>query len=195
MVDPEFLSLTLSADESVVWLKQHAVGAVMPNLNDSIIRSFAFRLPPFPVQRAIAATVGAFDEKIELNRRMNETLESMVRAMFKSWFVDFDPVRAKVEGRQPAGMNAETASLFPSGFASTAIGSLPITWNLSSVQELTSLLNRGITPAYVEEGVLVLNQKCIRDHRVNVDLGRRHDPAGRNVAARQLEIGDNGLST
>src|ERR1019366_5405005 len=76
-IDPEFLSLALSSDESVAWFKQQAVGAVMPNLNDSIVRRFALRLPPLPVQWAIARVLVTVDDKIDLNRRMNETLESM----------------------------------------------------------------------------------------------------------------------
>src|ERR1019366_1234863 len=71
---------------------------------------------------------GALDDKIDLNRRMNETLETTVRAIFKSWFVDFDPARAKAEGRQPAGMDAETAALFPNSFEKSALGKIPRGW-------------------------------------------------------------------
>ena len=72
-------------------------------------------LPPLPEQRAIAHILGTLDDKIELNRRMNATLEEMARALFKSWFVDFDPVRAKMEGRD-TGLPREIADLFPDGF-------------------------------------------------------------------------------
>jgi type I restriction enzyme, S subunit len=74
------------------------------------IESFAVPLPPLPEQRAIAHILGALDDKIELNRKINATLESTARALFQSWFVDFDPVRAKAAGRQPAGMDAATAA-------------------------------------------------------------------------------------
>ena len=70
-------------------------------------------LPPLAEQKAIAAVLGALDDKIELNRRMNATLEAMARALFQSWFVDFDPVRAKLDGRQPPGLDPATAALFP----------------------------------------------------------------------------------
>ena len=76
-------------------------------------RHYQFQLPPLPEQKAIAAVLGALDDKIELNRRMNATLEAMARALFQSWFVDFDPVRAKLEGRPPAGLDEATAALFP----------------------------------------------------------------------------------
>ncbi|TAN62073.1 MAG: hypothetical protein EPN20_11335, partial [Magnetospirillum sp.] len=90
VIDPAFLSFLLSADASVEWFKAHAVGAVMPNINDGIIRRFQMALPPFLQQKAIAELLGALDDKIDLNHRMNETLEAMARAVFKSWFIDLD---------------------------------------------------------------------------------------------------------
>ena len=73
----------------------------MPNLNTSILSECPFVVPPRREQRAIARILGTLDDRIELNRRMNETLEAMARALFKSWFVDFEPVRAKMEGHDP----------------------------------------------------------------------------------------------
>jgi type I restriction enzyme S subunit len=84
--------------------------------------------PPLNVQRTIGAILGSLDDRIELNRQTCETLESMARALFKSWFVDFDPVRAKAEGRTPAGMDAETAALFPSEFEASDLGPIPKGW-------------------------------------------------------------------
>ena len=82
-------------------------------------------LPPLAEQKAIAAVLGALDDKIELNRRMNATLEAMARALFQSWFVDFDPVRAKLDGRQPAGLDPATAALFPNEFEDSELGPIP----------------------------------------------------------------------
>lgn len=87
--------------------------SAVPGLNRDAAYSLRIPLPPLPVQRQIAAILSAFDDKIELNRRINRTLEQMARALFKSWFVDFDPVRAKMRGEQPAAMETETAALFP----------------------------------------------------------------------------------
>ena len=84
-------------------------------------------------RQAIAHILGTLDDKIELNRRMNETLEAMARAIFKSWFVDFDPVRAKAEGRQPEGMDADTAALFPDSFEDFALGKIPKGWRVGKV--------------------------------------------------------------
>ena len=86
-------------------------------------------------QKAIASILGALDDKIELNRRMNETLESMARAIFKSWFVDFDPVRAKMEGQHPAGMNPETAALFPDSFEEQDGEMIPKGWMETTLGE------------------------------------------------------------
>jgi type I restriction enzyme S subunit len=98
-------------------------------------------LPPLSEQREIAGILGALDDKIELNRRMNATLEAMARALFQSWFVDFDPVHAKAEGRQPVGMDAETAALFPDSFEDSALGRIPKGWahiDLSAVADVSS---------------------------------------------------------
>ena len=91
----------------------------------------ALRIPPLPEQRAIAHILGTLDDKIELNRRMNETLEAMARALFKSWFVDFDPVRAKAEGRDP-GLPQPLADLFPDRFEDSELGEIPEGWEVKT---------------------------------------------------------------
>ena len=97
------------------YCRAHATGTT--NLGLSREDFFAFPVPPFTDERALLVELlQALDDKIELNRRMNETLEALARAIFKSWFVDFDPVRAKAEGRKPSGMDEATAALFPDRF-------------------------------------------------------------------------------
>ena len=88
----------------------------MPRTQWDWVSKYEIPLPPLSQQRRIAHILETLDNKIELNRQMNETLEETARAIFKSWFVDFDPVRAKMEGREPVGMDADTAALFPSLF-------------------------------------------------------------------------------
>ena len=88
---------------------------------------------PIQKQRQIAQILGTFDEKIELNRQMNETLEAIAGTIFKSWFVDFDPVRAKMEGRMPASMDAATATLFPSAFQDSPLGKIPKGWEVGTL--------------------------------------------------------------
>src|SRR6185437_15207677 len=91
-------------------------------------------LPPIHEQRAIAHILGTLDDKIELNRRMNETLEAMARALFKSWFVDFDPVRAKAEGRD-TGLPKHIADLFPDSFEDSELGEVPKGWTVGCVDD------------------------------------------------------------
>jgi type I restriction enzyme, S subunit len=99
----------------------------------SAVSAYEIDLPPLPEQKAIASVLGALDDKVENNRRMNETLEEMARAIFKSWFVDFDPIRVKAEGKQPAHMDAETAALFPSSYGDDG---LPVGWRQQNVSDL-----------------------------------------------------------
>jgi type I restriction enzyme S subunit len=98
-------------------------------------------LPPVEVQAAIGSVLKALDDKIELNRRMNATLEAMARALFQSWFVDFDPVRAKLDGRQPAGLDEATAAIFPEHLEETALGHTPKGWEVRSLDKTAHYLN------------------------------------------------------
>ncbi len=98
-------------------------------------------LPPLAEQRAIAHILGTLDDKIELNRRMSETLEAMARALFKSWFVDFDPVRAKAEGRDP-GLPKHLADLFPARLVDSELGEIPEGWEVGPL-EAALFLQRG----------------------------------------------------
>jgi type I restriction enzyme, S subunit len=103
------------------------------------MRTIEIPLPPLAEQRAIAHILGALDDKIELNRRMNETLEAIAQAVFKSWFVDFDPVRAKMAGRQPFGMDAATAALFPDSFEDSPLGKIPKGWEVGMLADFAVL--------------------------------------------------------
>jgi type I restriction enzyme, S subunit len=109
-------------------------------------RTLHISVPPIADQKAIASILGALDDKIELNRRMNATLEAMARALFQSWFVDFDPVRTKLDGRAPVGMDAETAALFPDGFEDSAIGHIPAAWHVEPVGDVVVCVGGG-TPS------------------------------------------------
>ena len=95
-------------------------------------------LPPVAEQQAIAHILGTLDDKIELNRKTNETLEAMAKALFKSWFVDFDPVRAKAEGR-PTGLPAEISDLFPDSFEDSELGEIPSGWRDGEIQDVAEL--------------------------------------------------------
>ena len=102
----------MQSNEHREWIQRNATGSTMASLNQKIIARIPILLPPLPEQRMIASTLGALDDKIELNRKMNATLEAMARALFRDWFVDFGPTRAKMEGRAPY-LSPDLWSLFP----------------------------------------------------------------------------------
>ena len=99
------------------------------------IESFVVPLPPVCEQTRIASILGVLDDKIEINRRMNKTLEEMAQALFKSWFVDFDPVQAKAAGRKPFGMVDTAAALFPPHFEESKLGPIPQAWSVAPLGE------------------------------------------------------------
>lgn len=111
------------------------VGTALPYLNISDLKRINVKLPCPKHQQAIACILGALDDKIELNRRMNLTLEAIARAIFKSWFVDFDPVRAKAAGRQPPGLVPHIAELFPDSFVNSELGKIPRGWKVAKLTD------------------------------------------------------------
>ena len=135
----------LSSEAAYVWLRTHAVGAVMPNLNTAIIQALPISLPRIHEQQRIAGFIGALDNRITLLRETNATLEAIAQALFKSWFVDFDPVRAKMEGRTPEGMDEATAALFPDGFETSELGEVPRGWRVMPVGDAIEAVG-GATP-------------------------------------------------
>ena len=125
-------------------LNEWKAGSGQPLLNQTILSSIPALIPPLIEQRAIAHVLGTLDEKIELNRRMNETLEAMARALFKSWFVDFDPVRAKVEGRWRRGeslpcLPTALYDLIPDRLAPSELGEVPEGWSVMALGEISYL--------------------------------------------------------
>ncbi len=127
--------------EQISW--NEGTGSTVSNLRIPILTNLRIPFFPLPEQKAIAHILGALDDKIELNRRMNRTLEAMARAIFKSWFVDFDPVRAKMEGRKPQGMDAATAALFPNRLVDSELGEVPEGWEVASILDTADLLSGG----------------------------------------------------
>lgn len=148
---------------------------------------FPIPLPPLTEQRAIASTLGSLDDKIELNRQMNGTLEAATRALFKDWFVDFGPTRAKMEGRPPY-LAPDLWSLFPDRLDEEG---RPVGWREQPLAALTIELRRGIGPTYCDQGgIRVVNQKCVRNRVVNWSPAKRHDPTAKSIEGRTLESGD-----
>src|SRR5581483_4339605 len=137
VLDPGFIFYLMLSHEfqsALDGVKTH--GAMVADyVSISQQHDFRFRFPNIEHQRAIAHILGTLDDKIDLIRRMNETLEAIARALFKSWFVDFDPVRAKAEGRDP-GLPQPLADLFPNSFEDSEIGKIPRGWEVGALGEL-----------------------------------------------------------
>ena len=138
--DSQFLLYSIQSDTVQHEIKvNEGTGSTVSNLRIPLLEALPIPHPPLAEQKAIAAVLGALDDKIELNRRMNATLEAMARALFQSWFVDFEPVRAKLDGRQPVGLDPATAALFPESFEETAFGHVPNGWGVKMLGELVEL--------------------------------------------------------
>lgn len=160
-VVPEFVALFLRSPEGQHQLLANTSQVGVPSIAQPVtyLRTIPIPIPPLPEQRAIAHILGTLDDKIELNRRMNETLEEMARALFKSWFVDFDPVRAKIDGRwrrghSLPGMPAELYDLFPDGMVSSELGEIPEGWEVKVLGDVVDLnprepLKRGTVAPYL----------------------------------------------
>jgi type I restriction enzyme S subunit len=115
-------------------------GSAQPSLNRNFIYSIPLRIPGIDEQDAIVSVLKALDDRITLLRETNATLEAIAQALFKSWFVDFDPVRAKMAGRAPEGMDEATAVLFPDALEETELGWVPKGWRSGSVYEISKVI-------------------------------------------------------
>jgi type I restriction enzyme S subunit len=128
-------------------ISAYLTGAVMPKLTQGNLNRIEVPCPPTEAQDAIVGILGALDDRITLLHETNATLEAIAQALFKSWFVDFDPVRAKQEGRAPEGMDEATAALFPDGFEESELGLVPRGWRVGSIDDLCEVITNGGTPS------------------------------------------------
>jgi type I restriction enzyme, S subunit len=155
IVNVEYLAYWMLAHKpylmSLVDSASHGTGRI----HTDILKAVKLDLPPLPEQKAIARILSSLDDKIELNQQMNGTLEAIARAIFKSWFVDFDPVCAKMDGKQPAGMDAATAYLFPDEFEDSVLGMIPKGWGVKPLPEVVEVnpsrsLSKGQIAPYLD---------------------------------------------
>ena len=138
-VVPRYLLYTLVSRAIRHAMTSRAEGCTVPHLNVADIRELPVPSPPpLPEQERVATILGALDDKIELNRRMNRTLESIARAIFKSWFVDFDPVRKKMEGGE-VGLPPDLAALFPDSLENSDLGEIPKGWEMGTLADFSTL--------------------------------------------------------
>ncbi len=224
ILDPTYLYYLLSDIKFSDYTVLTSKGAKMPRGDKAAIMQYKVYLPEPHTQREIGGTLRTYDLKLKTNNQTNQTLEQIAQALFKSWFVDFDPVKAKIAVLEAGGTStdaefaameiiaaksaeqlaelkqskpdaydqlARTAALFPSAMQEPGLGKIPEGWGTTDLASCTTELRRGISPKYTEEGgVLVLNQKCIRNHKVDFSLGRRNDSSKRKIDGREIEVGD-----
>ncbi len=155
LVEPRFLRYVLSNPSFTRSAQSKTVQSVQANFSLGELKKATFHLPPLKRQRSIVSILGALDDRITLLRETNATLEAIAQALFKSWFVDFDPVRARMEGRTPEGMNEATAALFPDSFEEKELGAVPRGWRvlpLAEVMEInpTRKLKKGELAPYLD---------------------------------------------
>ena len=142
-LDQRFLFYVLRHRDVRKEIEGLGYGSAQPNVSPSLILSVGIPLPPLPEQRAIAHILGTLDDKIELNRRMSETLEAMARAIFKAWFVDFEPVRAKCRGDQPVAPTGwqwpqHILDLFPDRLVDSELGEIPEGWGVGRLGDVAN---------------------------------------------------------
>ncbi|MEZ0484013.1 restriction endonuclease subunit S [Fibrella aquatica] len=170
----DFIAYQLQSVSSRDWIIQHATGTTMASLNQEVISRIPIILPPIDEQRRIAQILGTLDDKIELNRQLNATLEQMARTLFQSWFVDFDPVRAKAIGEleesicRRLGLTPELLALFPAALEDSVIGEIPVGWEVKTVEELAKRIAMGPfgssikVSTFVSDGVPVISGQHLR---------------------------------
>jgi type I restriction enzyme, S subunit len=156
IADPIFCYYQFCSDVQQDYIRLNAIQTGVPHTNLGILRRTPFLLPPLKEQRAIAHILGTLDDKIELNRKQNETLEAMARTLFKAWFVDFEPVRAKIEGRWQRGQSlpglpAHLYDLFPDRLVESELGEIPDGWEIGSFSDAVEIIGGGTPKTSVSE--------------------------------------------
>src|SRR3569833_1036574 len=145
-LDARFLRYVIGGKAFTDYVLAIQTGTAVPHISGSQIAAFEFMLPPIREQQAVGEVLGVLDDRIDLLRKTNFTLESIAQALFKTWFVDFDPVRAKQAGREPEGMDATTAALFPADFEESALGLIPKGWCVGTFGGLATLAKGTLNP-------------------------------------------------
>ncbi len=150
-VDKQFIRYVVASDLFQNYIHNLATGSTIKNVSLKLMRDFRFMLPNHELQEKISAVLVALDDRIALLRETNATLEAIAQAMFKSWFVDFDPVHAKQQGRAPEGMSEATAALFPDSFEESELGLVPRGWKACSFTDTINTIGGGTPKTSITE--------------------------------------------
>lgn len=171
LVDSRYLYYLLRSEECQRQMIEMSTGSTVLHINVADVRNFKLNeIPTLEIQCAIGEILSEIEEKIKVNQQIASTLEQIAQTIFKSWFVDFDPVHAKARGEQPIGMDAETASLFPNSFEDSELGSMPSGWQLSRIDEVSKVMLGGTPskskPEYWDGDVAWINSGAVNDFRI-----------------------------
>ena len=181
-VEPSFLYYSLRPRKQELLSLGATTGVRTPILNKSAFCDLKVKIPPLPVQRRIAGILSAYDELIENNQRRIKILEEMARSLYREWFVNF-----RFPGHEKVPL------------VDSPLGPIPKGWEAGRLETLTSFLNRGLSPDYDDEGEsLVINQKCIRDQRLNLEAARRQQkpvPKEKLIRFGDILINSTGVGT
>ncbi|MCK8043685.1 restriction endonuclease subunit S [Shewanella sp. 1CM18E] len=168
VLDKDYLYYCISTSAYESLLFAAGSGSGQPNLSPSIIKGVEIPFPPIKVQESISKILRDLDEKIVTNVQMNQTLEEMAQAIFKSWFVDFEPVKAKMNGELPDGMDAATASLFPEKLVESELGLIPEGWEIQNTGDLFDVKDgTHDSPKKAEEGHYLVTSKHITGGKID----------------------------
>lgn len=143
-------------------------GSGQPLINQDILSSIRVSIPDTEGQKAIAEVLSALDDKIELNCQMNETLEGIAQAIFKSWFIDFDPVKAKMAGRQPEGLSPEIATFFPDKLVDSPLGMIPEGWKIGDLSNILCQKKEKVQSSDETEKMPYVPIECIDSKRLGL---------------------------
>lgn len=155
-------------------------GSVQGYTNIPTIKKIPIPIPPLEIQKNISSILGVIDDRITLLRETNTTLEAIAQALFKSWFVDFDPVHAKQQGRAPEGMDAQTAALFPDAFEESELGMVPKGWEVKALDQIADYLNGLALQKFPPTGVDDLPV-------IKIAQLRKGDSVGADKASRSIK--------
>ncbi|WP_425252889.1 restriction endonuclease subunit S [Janthinobacterium sp. NFX145] len=174
-IRPRYLQYLMRASDYRHWVVSTATGSTVKHTSPGRICEFAFALPSLREQNGIASVLGSLDDRIALLRETNATLEAIAQALFKSWFVDFDPVRAKLEGRVPEGMDEATAALFPDSFDESELGTVPKGWQIATLADAFDInpkrsLKKSVSAPYLDMASLSTSGHCV-EAPIQRDMG------------------------
>jgi len=173
LADPMFVWYSMRSPKWWGFIKSSKTGSAQAGANAQVLGHYPISLPSISYQRKVSQLLSSIDKKIANNRAQAETLESIARALFKSWFVDFDPVRAKMEGRQPEGMDEETAALFPDRLVESELGLIPEGWEVNSLKDV--FVRHKVQNKYTKKSVCAEGGTIVFDQSESMLLGYTDD--------------------